>query len=76
MGFGKEDQRGEAAFLSQQVKATCYQHDLPLMMLTHDHLAEAESVSLLHCEVTLPAPYAIFFYPVPFGRKSPSTAHT
>lgn len=33
MGFGKEDHRGEVAFLSQQVKGTCYQHDLPLMLL-------------------------------------------
>lgn len=42
----------------------------------HGHLAEAESVSLLHYKVILPAPYTVFFYPVPFGRKSPSTAHT
>lgn len=34
VGFGEEDHRSKLPFSSHHIKDTCYQHDLPLMILT------------------------------------------
>lgn len=63
ISFWEEDHRGNTLLSSYHVKG---QHGLGLRTadVDLDHLAKAEFVRILHCEVTF-AP----FYAVLFGRK-------